>query len=152
MNKIRTTIHCGTDKPCPWPSRDPYADPIGYTITLRYQGRQFTTPFWTSNSAHLSVFGTCVLLYPPGSAHAWPSTSDVVNCLISDCSMLASYGDNPPSFEEWAADYGYDSESRSAEKTYRDVIAQGERVRRLLGDDYEVICAMDEDEIERVIA
>ncbi len=134
MNKIRTTIHCGTDKPCPWPSRDPYADPIGYTITLRYQGRQFTTPFWT------------------GSAHAWPSTSDVVNCLISDCSMLASYGDNPPSFEEWAADYGYDSESRSAEKTYRDVIAQGERVRRLLGDDYEVICAMDEDEIERVIA
>ncbi len=134
MNKIRTTIHCGTDKPCPWTSRDPCADPIGYTITLRYQGRQFTTPFWT------------------GSAHAWPSTSDVVNCLISDCSMLASYGDNPPSFEEWAADYGYDSESRSAEKTYRDVIAQGERVRRLLGDDYEVICAMDEDEIERVIA
>ncbi len=134
MNKIRTTIHCGTDKPCPWSSRDPYADPIGYTITLRYQGRQFTTPFWT------------------GSAHAWPSTSDVVNCLISDCSMLASYGDNPPSFEEWAADYGYDSDSRSAEKTYRDVIAQGERVRRLLGDDYEVICAMDEDEIERVIA
>lgn len=131
MNKIRTTIHCGTDKPCPWASRDPY---IGYTVTLRYQGRQFTTPFWT------------------GSAHAWPSTSDVVNCLISDCSMLASYGDNPPSFEEWAADYGYDSDSRSAEKTYRDVIAQGERVRRLLGDDYEVICAMDEDELERVTA
>jgi len=36
------------------------------------------------------------------------------------------------SFEEWCDDYGYDSDSRSAEATYRACRKLGERFARLL--------------------
>ena len=42
-----------------------------------------------------------------------PSIVDVFYCLAFDAEVLTA-----GSFEEWAADFGYDSDSRSAERTY----------------------------------
>lgn len=43
-----------------------------------------------------------------------PSLTDVLHCLVSDADAL-----NHPTFESWASDLGYDTDSRSAEKIYR---------------------------------
>ena len=42
---------------------------------------------------------------------------------------------NAWSFEDWAGDYGYDADSRSAERTYRAIGSQVDDLRRLLGED-----------------
>lgn len=59
-----------------------------------------------------------------------PKLLDVLYCLVQDASVLDSGG-----FEEWASDCGYDTDSRSAEKTYRQCIDQSLQLRNLLGND-----------------
>jgi hypothetical protein len=85
-----------------------------YKVTLRYQGRRLTVPFFMG-SAHTSE----------------PSAADVISCLCSD----ARSGEQ--SFEDFAGEFGYDVDSRKAEKTWRQCVATGPRVRRLLGADFE---------------
>jgi hypothetical protein len=65
-----------------------------------------------------------------GIAHD-PTASDVLSCLADDA---ASY-ENAGSFEEWASEFGLDTDSRKAEKMYRAVKRQAEQLRRVLGDD-----------------
>ena len=62
-----------------------------------------------------------------------PTAADVLNCLTSD----ASGYENARSFEEWASEYGYDTDSRKAEKIYRQVKEQTEQLRTFLGDSYD---------------
>lgn len=52
-----------------------------------------------------------------------PSAVDVLECLVSDA---VGYS---PEFEDWAGDYGYDSDSRAAYATWE---AVGESVARFL--------------------
>lgn len=67
-----------------------------------------------------------------------PTATDVLGCLASDAASL----DNALSFEDWAADLGYDPDSRRAERTYRLIVTQTERLRRFLGREYrEALCA-----------
>ncbi len=40
-----------------------------------------------------------------------------------------------PSFESWAADYGYDTDSRTAEATYRTCLDMGLKMRAALGEE-----------------
>ena len=87
-----------------------------YSVTLRYGRRQMTVPFGMGSA----------LTDEPGA-------DDVLNCLTSDA---ASY-ENARSFEEWAGDYGYDTDSRRAEQTYRQVEAQTAKLRKFLGDQYD---------------
>lgn len=85
-----------------------------WTVTLRYGRRRLTVPFWT------------------GSAHTEdPTAADVLACLVSD----ARAGEQ--SFEEFCADFGYDSDSRQAHNTWKACSKLAPRVRRLLGDDFE---------------
>jgi hypothetical protein len=60
-----------------------------------------------------------------------PTLIDVLDCLASDA---AGY-ENAQSFEEWASEYGYDADSRSAEKIYRVVNRQAEQLKRVIGTD-----------------
>lgn len=60
-----------------------------------------------------------------------PSLADVLDCLASDA---AGY-ENAQDFEQWADEYGYDTDSRKAEKTYRAVKRQAEQLKRTIGDD-----------------
>ena len=64
-----------------------------------------------------------------------PQAEDVLDCLASD----ASGYDNASGFESWAADYGYDTDSRKAEKTYRQIERAAAQLQRFLGDGYETV-------------
>lgn len=60
-----------------------------------------------------------------------PTTRDVLECLLSDAAGF----ENAQSFNDWADNYGYDVDSRRAERTYRVIERQAEGLRRLLGED-----------------
>jgi hypothetical protein len=61
-----------------------------------------------------------------------PTAADILDCLASDAASV----DNARSFEEWAADYGYDTDSRKAEKIFRACEAQAAKLSAFLGDEY----------------
>ncbi len=72
------------------------------------------------------------LYFSQGSAHTeFPTLVDVLDCVAND----ASGYDSTKDFEDWASDYEYDTDSRSAEKTYRAVKRQSEQLKRTLGED-----------------
>jgi hypothetical protein len=82
------------------------------------------------------------LYFSQGSAHTSdPTLADVLDCLASDAS---GYEDarytreshlNAPSFDAWASEYGYDTDSRKAEKTFRAIKRQAEQLKRTLGQE-----------------
>lgn len=62
-----------------------------------------------------------------GSAHTKPPTArDVLQCLLSDTSGLDG------SFEEWAANYGYDTDSRKAYATFQVILEQTQKLASFL--------------------
>ena len=93
---------------------------------------------WDAEASHYRVrlmrpgarpFG---LYYSMGAAHKSPPTlPDVLDNLASD----ASGYDAARGFEDWASEYGYDTDSRKAERVYRAVEAQATKLRAFLGDD-----------------
>lgn len=68
------------------------------------------------------------LSFSQGPAHNLPPTAaDVLGCLASD------YSGGEGSFEEFCADFGYDTDSRRAETIYRAVVEQNRKLRVFLG-------------------
>ena len=115
----RVKTHCqygGVELPDDW--QDKGAHP--YKVVLRYRGRQLTTPFFCGS--------------------AWtrePNVADVLSSLILD----ASCGDQ--SFEDFCSDFGYDEDSRKAERTWRDCTAMTPRVKRFLGERFEAFTSAE---------
>lgn len=73
-----------------------------------------------------------VVYFSMGSAHhGEPALADVLNSLALD----ASGYENAQGFEDWANEYGYDTDSRKAERTYKVCQRQSERLREFLGED-----------------
>lgn len=62
---------------------------------------------------------------------ATPKLADVLDCVASDCAGF----DNARSFEDWASEYGYDTDSRKAERTYSAVREQYMAMEAMLGRD-----------------
>lgn len=60
-----------------------------------------------------------------------PKAADVLYCLASDA---AGWEENQ-SFEDWAANYGYDEDRRKAERIYKVVEKQARELKRFLGDE-----------------
>lgn len=58
-----------------------------------------------------------------------PKLADVLYCLVMDSDVLEH-----ANFESWASDFGYDTDSREAEKTYRACIENALQLRALIGD------------------
>src|SRR5262245_4282986 len=100
------------------PVRDDWPDAHPYTVTLRYQQRAMTVPFYTG---------------PAWSRE--PELDDVMECLRADALGVI----NASGFEDWADELGFDSGSRKAKRTYQQVQRQTEELRQLLGDDFEQI-------------
>ncbi len=73
------------------------------------------------------------LVFSKGQGHhsEEPQLDEVLDCLASDAASIQ----DGASFEDWAADLGYDTDSRKAERTYQAVKDQAEKLRALLGDD-----------------
>ncbi len=61
--------------------------------------------------------------------HGEPTAADVLDCLASDANGL----DNAGSFEEWANEFGYDTDSRKAERAYHAIERQASALQSLLG-------------------
>jgi len=72
------------------------------------------------------------LTFSMGSAHHGkaPEIANVLDCLASDASGF----ENARTFEEWCSEYGYNTRSRKAERTFRVVKQQSERLKTFLGD------------------
>lgn len=71
------------------------------------------------------------LYFSQGSAHTEPPTiEDVLDCLAMD----ATGYEEAPTFEDWASEYGYDTDSRKAEKIYKTVCRQALQLKRTLGE------------------
>ena len=107
-------VKAGWDGDLPKGMRDA-KDMRDWTVTLHHDGRSMVTPFFT------------------GLALATPTANDVLQCLVSDALGVT----DGQTFEEWAGEYGYDEDSRSAERTYRDIVKQTEQLRALLGDRFD---------------
>ncbi len=56
--------------------------------------------------------------------------ADVVYCLVNDASAI-----DHPDFESWASDYGFDTDSRKAEKIYQACLDIGLKMRATLADE-----------------
>lgn len=63
-------------------------------------------------------------------SHPGPSIADVLWSLSTDAYVL-----DHPSFEDWAADYGYDVDSRKAEALHRECIKTALAFRAVIGGD-----------------
>lgn len=108
--KVRADVTYGLE-----PAPDGFAPgSSSWRVTLRYQGRRLTVPF-----------------YQGPAIEREPSAADVLSCIISD----ARAGEQE--FEEFCSEFGYDSDSRKAEKTWRACASMAPKVRSLLGDDFE---------------
>jgi len=57
-----------------------------------------------------------------------PNVDEVLDCLASDAQGI----DQP--FEDWASDFGYDPDSRKAEKVYKNIQRESEKLKNLLGE------------------
>lgn len=85
-----------------------------YRVTLKYKGRQMSLDFF------MGELNTDE-----------PDAEGVLDCLLSDASGIDQ------DFESWASDLGYDTDSRKAEAIYKECQKQTEKLKRLLGDDFE---------------
>ena len=86
-----------------------------YRVRLRYGRRSLTTPFFQG-----------------AALTGEPTAADVLSCLLSD---TLSY-ENAQGFADWCSEFGFDTDSRKAEQTWRQIKAQAPKVHRLLGEDF----------------
>lgn len=87
-----------------------------WTVVLKRGRRKMTVPFWTGI--------------------VWskePTSEDVLNGLLIEADGF----ENASGFEDWCNEYGYDADSRKAEKTYKAVERNAQRLSRFLGEKYE---------------
>lgn len=112
QHKIRMTAEWADSNPNMMTDENWSRSATHYRCVLRCGKRQMTVPF-SQGSAHTKE----------------PSAEDVLNCLASDA---AGY-ENARSFEDWCSEYGYDTDSRKAEKTFKTIERQATDLARLLG-------------------
>lgn len=103
--------------------RGPFAgwDHRVWRVLLRTDGRRMTVTYRT------------------GLGLGEPTAKDVLGSLVMDAWTVRS----ADGFEDWANELGYDPDSRSAERTYRQAKRQTERLRTLLGDRYDEFLALE---------
>ena len=88
-----------------------------YKVTLRFQGRQLTTPF-----------------YMGAALTRDPDAAGVLYCLAAD----ARAGDG--SFADFCSDFGCDPDSRKAEATWKACVKVAPKLRRFLGEHFDDVC------------
>lgn len=105
-----------------WPESDPWV------CRLSFEGRAIVVPFYTGKGRRKPRVGTISPALPVP-----PTAADVLYCLASDARALDL------TFEEFASEFGYDTDSRKAERAWRQCRELGVKVRMLLGDVFEVV-------------
>jgi hypothetical protein len=89
-----------------------------WNVTLHPEGRRLAIPFGMGYGHH----------------GAEPTAYDVLSAVLSDAAgVVNARGD----FGEWADEYGFDADSRKAERAYDATVRQTEELRAFLGDHFE---------------
>jgi hypothetical protein len=83
-----------------------------YRITFHGEGRSYTFSFWNSKKAS-----------EDGDA---PTAYDVLACMSKN---------DPGTFEDFCGEYGYDTDSRKNERTYKSVLREWREVERFFSTD-----------------
>lgn len=79
--------------------------------------------------------------YHMGSAHTGkPKADQVLWSLVQDAESFHS----ARNFEEWANEYGYDTDSRKAEQTYKDIEKIANKLHDFLGELYQEAAKIEE--------
>lgn len=73
--------------------------------------------------------GNMTGVYQTAQALPAPTVADIVSCLILDGGAI-----DHATFESWADEYGYDTDSRKAESIYRACLETGLKMRAALGE------------------
>lgn len=60
-----------------------------------------------------------------------PEAREILSCVALDSSGY----DNARDFEDWCSNYDYDTDSRKAEKTWKQIERQAKSLRKFLGDE-----------------
>ena len=90
-----------------------------FKVTLRRTGRQMTV-FFSQGPA----------------IEKEPTAADVLDCLASDSQGIENLAvDQEGHFETWASEYGYDTDSRKAERTFKVCARQATRLYNFLGNE-----------------
>ena len=77
---------------------------------------------------------TLTTFFSQGSAHkSSPSCADVLSCLVND----AISGEM--SFNDFCSEFGYDMDSRSAKKTWRNCVKMAPKMRDFLGSKFDAV-------------
>jgi hypothetical protein len=110
-NRITATIEWADSNPDMTASDEWSRSASHYKITLRCQKKRMTAYFSQG----------CAITREP-------TATDLLTCLADDVAGL----ENAQDFEDWASEYGYDSDSRRAEKTYRVIEKQRAKLQVFL--------------------
>lgn len=130
---------------------------LRYTVVVSYRGRHVLTTPYSMGIGHIpegsgpkgqrgwtnDKLAWITEVMKTGKAGRWsgsfgqvntqpilPEKRDVIWSLIMDGDAIDHAG-----FESWASDYGYDTDSRKAEETYRACVEIGLKMRATLGDE-----------------
>ncbi len=110
---ITMDVKYGESKPRP-PGMG--SDMSGYTVRLKWHGRSMTTDFFTGSGWDRS-----------------PDVADVLSSLVLDAAGSVL------SFDEFCDEFGYDIDSREAEKTWKAVKSNGTKTRKFLGAGFDEV-------------
>lgn len=126
---------------------------LNWRVTVQVRGRDVVTTDYSAGIAHCPVYkkhksGT--LLFSVANEQAFihetekgteyqtewraskpilPDAVDVLSALVMDADVL-----NYARFEDWANEFGYDTDSCKGEQVYRDCLAHALALRAALGD------------------
>ena len=115
---------------------------LGLTMTIR---RANSNPNMAGNMNHWS----CTLKWPEAPKSEWmtvrysqglgighdPMIDDVLSCLALDADGIES----SRNFTDWCNEYGYDTDSRTAERIYKACKRQTDKLREFLGNQYDTL-------------
>ena len=120
---------------------------LNWTVTVKVWGRDVLTTDYGTGIAHAPSYRQTLGAMNVDMAEAIayetehgktkrgkpippPDPCDVVYSLAMDADVL-----NYSGFEDWASNFGYDTDSRSAEKTYRACLEIALALRNAIGED-----------------
>jgi hypothetical protein len=110
----RITMDCEWTEHNPEVEENPRYPMNHYKCTLKMGTQRMSVPF------------------SMGMAHTeGPDLLGVLDCLASDAKSWENY----TTFEGWAEDYGYDPDSRRAERVFKAVEVQSRKLESFLGED-----------------
>lgn len=123
---------------------------LNWRVTIKRNGREILTTDYSAGVAHCPAYKDSTLGRQdsvdrvraiaqqcetgrngkPGRPGEWirPDSVDVLYSLVMDSNVIDSGG-----FESWAADYGYDPDSRKAESIYRECLEHALKLRAWIG-------------------